>query len=121
MTPLLSVGKLFVIQKDLKKEDEEILKKHPDILFLGNMIESFEDSAAIIQEMDLIISVDTSLGHLAGALGKKTFMLLPWNSEWRWLLERRDSPWYPTMELFRQPSMGQWESVIKSVLYTLVG
>src|SRR5205814_2130572 len=64
------------------------------------------EAAADLMHIDLLITVDTMLAHLGGALGKPVWVLLPWESDWRWLLERRDSPWYPTMKLFRQPSRG---------------
>jgi ADP-heptose:LPS heptosyltransferase len=69
----------------------------------------------LIAQIDLVISVDTSVAHLAGALGKPAWILLPLCSDWRWLLDRDDSPWYPTARLFRQPSFGDWDSVIKRV------
>jgi FKBP-type peptidyl-prolyl cis-trans isomerase 2/lipoprotein NlpI len=78
-------------------------------------IKDFADTAAFIQNLDLIISVDTAAAHLAGALGKPVWTLLPFVADWRWMLEREDSPWYPTMRLFRQPAPADWESVIVRV------
>jgi tetratricopeptide (TPR) repeat protein len=78
-------------------------------------IRNFVDTAALIENLDLIISVDTSVAHLAGAVAKPVWVLLPYVPDWRWLLEREDSPWYPTMRLFRQPSLGDWKSVIMNV------
>jgi FKBP-type peptidyl-prolyl cis-trans isomerase 2 len=78
-------------------------------------IHDFSDTAAIISNMDLIISVDTAVAHLAGALGKPVWILLPFVPDWRWMKDREDSPWYPTMRLFRQPSSGDWRSVMKHV------
>jgi ADP-heptose:LPS heptosyltransferase len=69
--------------------------------------------------MDLVISVDTAVAHLAGALGKPVWVMLPFASDWRWLLEREDSPWYPTMRLFRQQQIGDWEGVIQRVKIAL--
>ena len=78
-------------------------------------IHDFSDTAAFIENLDLIISVDTAVAHLAGALGKPVWTLLPFVPDWRWLLNREDCPWYPTMRLFRQPSPSDWESVIAKV------
>ena len=70
---------------------------------------------SLIDEMDLVISVDTAVAHLSGAMGKKTFILLPYSPDYRWMLDRADSPWYPTATLFRQPSVGDWDSVISEI------
>jgi tetratricopeptide (TPR) repeat protein len=82
-------------------------------------VRDFMDTAAIIAELDLVISVDTSIAHLAGALGKRTFLLIPYSPDWQWLLNREDSPWYPTMRLFRQPTPGGWSQVIQQVKQAL--
>jgi len=82
-------------------------------------IKDFSDTAALIENLDLVISVDTAVVHLAGALGKPVWTLLPFVPDWRWLLKREDSPWYPTMRLFRQPSRGDWNTVIANVLNKL--
>jgi hypothetical protein len=66
-----------------------------------------------------VISVDTSIAHLAGAMGKPVWVLLGYNPDWRWLVDRDDSPWYPSARLFRQPRIGDWENVIKRVEYEL--
>ena len=79
----------------------------------------FMDTAAVIKNLDLVITVDTSIGHLAAALGKPTWVILPNPPDWRWMLERDDTPWYPTMRLFRQPTPGDWESVIEVVAQEL--
>ena len=78
-------------------------------------INDFSDTAAIIESLDLVISIDTAVAHLTGALGKPVWTLLPFSPDWRWMLNRGDSPWYPTMRLFRQPSRGDWETVIVKV------
>lgn len=75
----------------------------------------FMDTAAVIKNLDLIISVDTSIVHLAGALGANVWVLIPHSAEWRWMINRDDTPWYPGMRLFRQPKPGDWNSVIKIV------
>jgi hypothetical protein len=75
----------------------------------------FADTAALVSHFDLIISIDTSVAHLAGALGKPVWVLLPYSPDWRWLLHRGDSPWYPTMRLFRQRTHGNWREVLERV------
>jgi hypothetical protein len=84
-------------------------------------LNDYDDTAALAANMDLIISVDTSVAHLAGALGKPTWVLIPFVPDWRWLLNRSDSPWYPMMRLFRQPNIGDWESVAAQVAGALKG
>jgi len=85
------------------------------IVDLTPSINDFADTAALIEKLDLVISVDTAVAHLAGALAKPVWTLLPFAPDWRWMLDRDDSPWYPTMRLFRQPRIGDWESVIERV------
>ena len=77
---------------------------------------TLEATAALIAELDLVISVDTSIAHLAGALARPCWVLLPFAPDWRWMLRRADSPWYPSARLFRQPEGGDWESAVASVL-----
>ena len=75
--------------------------------------------AALMENLDLIITVDTSMGHLAGALGKPVWIMIPKAADWRWMLEREDSPWYPTARLFRQPKPGEWDTVIDKLCAAL--
>lgn len=79
----------------------------------------FFDTAALITLLDLVITIDTSVAHLAGALGKPAWILLHYNADWRWLLDRDDSPWYPTARLFRQHIPGDWDSVVSDVMRAL--
>jgi Flp pilus assembly protein TadD len=79
---------------------------------LTGQIKSFDDSAAMVMNLDLVISIDTSVAHLAGALGKPVWVLIPINPDFRWMLERSDTPWYPTMRLYRQRERGRWDDVI---------
>jgi len=110
-----SMANLFLIQKSLRKSDEESLNKVAGLQVLGDLMEDFEDTAGIVESMDLIISVDTSLAHFAAALGKKTWTLLPYVPEWRWLDNLEDTPWYPGMKLYRQQSPGDWDEVMQRV------
>ncbi len=86
---------------------------------LSALINDYADTAALIRQLDLVISVDTSVAHLAGALGHPVWLLLPFAPDWRWLMQRDDSPWYPGMRLFRQPTAGDWSFVIKEVSESL--
>ena len=76
-------------------------------------------TASVIGQLDLVVSVDTAVPHLAGAMGKPVWTLLPFVPDWRWLMDRDDTPWYPGMRLFRQPEIGDWESVILKVSESL--
>jgi Flp pilus assembly protein TadD len=80
-----------------------------------NELHNFADTAALMDGLDLVITVDTAVAHLAGAMGKPVWLLLPHIADWRWMMDRTDSPWYPTMRLFRQPKAGDWESVVEQV------
>jgi tetratricopeptide (TPR) repeat protein len=116
LEPLLATGVGVVsLQKELRAGDRELLESHPGVLRVGEEVEDFADTAAVIANLDLVISVDTAVAHLAGALGKPVWILLPYAPDWRWLLDREDSPWYPTARLFRQPAVGDWASVIGRV------
>lgn len=116
LLPLLTDFADFIsLQKELRDHDREILATHPQIRNVGETLNDYDDTAALLECLDLVISVDTSVAHLAGALGKPTWVLLPYYPDWRWLLDREDSPWYPGTRLFRQPRPGDWDSVIARV------
>lgn len=100
--PLVDKANLFLIQKDIKKNDEIFLKKYPQIKFIGKDIDNFDDLASVIQNMDFVISTDTSIPHLAAALGKKVFILLGRITDWRWMLNSETSPWYSSATLLRK-------------------
>ncbi|MBO1348069.1 MAG: tetratricopeptide repeat protein [Hormoscilla sp. GUM202] len=103
----------------LQKEPTDIPEGAP-IQDLSTQLGDFADTAAAIAQLDLIISVDTAVAHLAGALGKPVWVLLPFSPDWRWLLDRSDSPWYPTMRLFRQAKQSDWQGVFAQVKAALV-
>ena len=117
LLPLLAVpGVRFVsLQKDLREGDAEVLRNRSEITHIGDQLDDFADTAAAVSLLDLVITVDSVVAHLAGALGKAVWVLLPFSPDWRWLLEREDSPWYPSARLFRQPHTGDWDSVIGRV------
>ena len=115
MRPLLSADADWIsLQKDPAPGEAEAFEALGG-LHLGDELDDFADTAALLDLMDLVITVDTSVAHLAGAMGRPTFILLAFNPDWRWLLGRADSPWYPSARLFRQPAPGDWASVIAQV------
>lgn len=116
LLPLLSDRVQFVsLQKDVRECDLGLLQQHPELLQFGPELEDFADTAALIMQLDLVICVDTAVAHLAGALGKPVWILLPCNPDWRWLLQRSDSPWYPSARLWRQARPNDWDSLITQV------
>ena len=105
--------RLYGLQKGEAAAQAEEMADEMAITNLGTEFEDFTDTAAAIENLDLVISVDTSVLHLAGAMGKPVWVLLPFAPEWRWMLNRQDSLWYPTMKLLRQKKWGQWEPVFQ--------
>src|SRR6478672_130050 len=103
------------IQRELRGEDAELLAREPRVMQIGAELDDFADTAAVIALVDLVVSVDTSVAHLAGAMGRPVWILLPFSPDWRWALAGESSPWYPTARLFRQPTLGDWDSVIERV------
>ena len=106
---------LFGLQKGAAAGQAEDLAPEMALTDIGAELDDFTDTAAVIENLDLIVSVDTAVLHLAGAMGKPAWAVLPFSPDWRWMLDRRDSPWYPTMRLFRQKSYGDWEDVFQRV------
>lgn len=108
---------LYSLQDD--PERKQLLTFPAEIYDAFDPPRSLVAAARTLREMDLVITVDTMMAHLAGALGRPVWTLLPYRADWRWMLGRNDSPWYPTMRLFRQPSPGDWDSVIERVRQAL--
>jgi hypothetical protein len=115
--PLLSrAGMGFLsIQRELRPGDSELLARQSRITHLGGELADFTDTAAVLALADLVICVDTSIAHVAGALGRPAWVLLPFQPDWRWTQDRNHSPWYPAVRLFRQPAIGDWSGVIAKV------
>jgi len=120
LRPLLSVladvDATFVsLHREVRAADAAVLQERSDIVHFGEELKDYADTAALIANLDLVVSVDTSVAHLAGALAKPVWVLLPFMPDWRWLLDREDNPWYPTARLFRQDATRSWDSVIPRV------
>jgi hypothetical protein len=115
--PLLETrGMRFVaLEKDLLQSDAQRLREGPGLSVLPRPLHDFSDTAAVVSLLDLVISVDTSVGHLAGAMAKPVWLPLPFAADFRWLRDRRDSPWYPSARLFRQSRAGDWASIVSEL------
>jgi tetratricopeptide (TPR) repeat protein len=121
LAPLGEIGGIcwISLQKGMGRDQ---MIENPQVLPLIDWTEEltdFADTAALIENLDLVLAVDTSVVHLAGALGKRVWTMIPYAPDWRWLLDRLDTPWYPTMRLFRQQSRGDWSSVVEAVFHEL--
>jgi hypothetical protein len=115
----LPAGPLYVsLHKDVSETDRQLLQSSQILQFDDDM--DFSGTAALCECLDLVISVDTSLAHLSGALGKNTWILLPFVPDWRWLLDRADSPWYPSVRLYRQDRRGDWSCVLERMQADLI-
>jgi hypothetical protein len=117
LLPLLNAaGISFIgIQRELREHDAKWVAEQPQLEQLGTDLADFEDTAAVIALCDLVITVDTSVAHLAGAMGANTWILLPFWPDWRWTLEGEHSPWYPRARLFRQGADNDWGAVVLRV------
>lgn len=120
MAPLLGLEvQLHGVQKDVPSSDLAYLEAHPQIRSHHAQLDDFAETAALVDEMDLVISVGAPVAHLSGALGKPVWILLPYVADYRWLMDRSDSPWYPNARLFRQVAPGDWASVMQAVVAAL--
>src|SRR5262249_42454565 len=115
----ISAVRLISLQKHVGLDQLAGLPKDIEIETLGDALDNgpdaFIDTAAVMNSLDLIITSDTAIAHLAGALGRPTWVALKHGPDWRWLLDREDSPWYPTLRLFRQPQWDDWASVFANI------
>jgi Glycosyltransferase family 9 (heptosyltransferase) len=116
LAPIIALGlPLYCLQRELPLNDIHDFAAYANIEYFGESLSDFTDTAALIAQLDLVIAVDTAVAHLAGALGKPVWVLLPYAPDWRWMHGREDSPWYPTMRLLRQPGPGDWAAVLDRV------
>ena len=116
LAPVLEADATFVcVQKDIRPDDSALMQARGDILDFGAELDDFTDTAALMENLDLVIAVDTSVAHLAGALGRPLWVLLPFTPDWRWLVDRDDNPWYPSARLFRQDAGREWGPVVARV------
>lgn len=116
MMGILPGGFQYVsLQKEVREVDEPTLRARPDILNFANELQDFSDTAALCECLDVVICVDTGVAHLSGGLGRRTWVLLARNADWRWFLDRDDSPWYPGAKLYRQDTLGDWSAVLERV------
>jgi len=121
LLPLLELRdvQFVALQKELPDGEAALFQSTGMPSFLGERLADLADTAAIIAMLDLVITIDTSIAHVAGALGKPMWVMLPFSADWRWLRDRGDSPWYPTARLFRQPAPGDWQGVVRQVAEAL--
>jgi tetratricopeptide (TPR) repeat protein len=116
LSSILDLDARFVsLQKDARPDDQATLLEQAEIVDLTDHLSDFSETAALMSCLDLVITVDTSVAHLAAALGRPTWILLPYSPDYRWLLDRDDSPWYPTVRLFRQDESRDYTSVLARV------
>jgi tetratricopeptide (TPR) repeat protein len=108
-----------VIQRDIRDDDRAALEEIEGLVDHAPDLTDFGETAALVSQMDLVITVDTALAHLAGALGKPGWVMLAHAPDWRWMTGRADSPWYPTLRLFRQPKAGDWAAVVQDIRHQL--
>lgn len=120
MAPLLAGAVEWVcLQRDIRHADLPVIAQTRNLRIVSHALGDFADTAALIAQLDLVIAVDTAVLHLAGALGIETWALIPSAPDWRWLAGRADSPWYPTMRLYRQTTAGDWPGVLDRVAHDL--
>jgi tetratricopeptide (TPR) repeat protein len=113
VAPLLSLDADWIcLQKEVRETDRAAVAACPGLRLFGDDLTDFSQTAALVGNLDLVVTVDTSVAHLAGAMGKPCWILLPFAVDWRWMRDREDSPWYDSVRLFRQPAFGDWDAAI---------
>lgn len=121
LLPILSTpnAEFHALQKEVPPAHREFMAAHPALIDHSADLADFADTAALISQLDVVVTIDTAVAHLAGALGKPVWIMLQHSADWRWLLDRTDSPWYPTARLFRQKHAGDWKDVVSRVARAL--
>jgi len=119
LAPILAVKGMRLFSLQIGAAADEV--RQARMIDLSPHLTDFAETAGAIANLDLVISVDTAVAHLAGAMGKPVWIMLPFVPDWRWLLEREDSPWYPTARLFRQKTRGDWGQVARDIAHSLTG
>jgi tetratricopeptide (TPR) repeat protein len=121
LLPVLDLPQVSLVslQRPVRDHDRPVLQSRPSVVHLGDDFNDFADTAAVISQLDAVVSVDTAVAHLAGAMGKPLFLLLPYAADFRWLRERSDSPWYPTARLYRQREFGKWDGTVEALAQDL--
>jgi ADP-heptose:LPS heptosyltransferase len=110
---------LVSLQKVLPARDQAARAAFTNMIDVADELTDFGQTAAVVANLDLVVTVDSAAGHLAGALGRPVWVMMPTPSDWRWMIDRTDSPWYPTMRMFRQPKPGDWATVLAQVTQAL--
>lgn len=118
LRPLLALPEvaIFPLQLEIGGPDRALLAGHPSVVFVDREQHDFADAAAALSGLDLVVTVDTAMAHLAGALGVPCLLLLSHGADWRWLVDRADSPWYPSLTLLRQKRPGDWAGVVRQLV-----
>jgi hypothetical protein len=105
----------FVLQKEINSQDLALLEQYPHIINLSSELVDLTDTASLCKQLDLIVCVDTSVAHLGATLNVPTLLLLPFSPDWRWLMQRNDSPWYSCIKVFRQTTPGNWSDALEAI------
>jgi tetratricopeptide (TPR) repeat protein len=123
LAPILSLGRvaIYPLQLDITPTDRSLLAARDGVVMIERRQQDFADLAAAIEQLDLVVSVDTAAAHLAGAMGRPGIVLLSHGADWRWMLDREDSPWYPSLRLIRQSRPGDWVGVVQRLTQMLRG
>jgi Flp pilus assembly protein TadD len=116
---LFDITEVSWVSLQVGKRRDDLTRTPDKVIDISGDLVDFAETAGVIANLDLVITVDSAVAHLAGAMGRKTWLLLPTNPDWRWQLDREDSPWYPTLYLFRQREMGNWSEVLARVKESL--